>query len=272
MPEQEKVSLSVAAPGPGEVGYVPPTDVVPLPSRGLVYEPGSPLALAEVVEIRSMTARDEDILTSRALLKQGKAISALIRSCLVDKRIDPELMLAGDRNAVLIAIRITGYGPEYRVEVECPRCEERSTRDFDLSKLEVKFLGAEPLERGKNEFSFVLPASRKTVVFKLFTGADERAIADLLEQTRKKAGPEAEGPITTRLLRQIVSIGGETEPARLSQIVRNLPARDSRALRTRIDEISPDVSMKQEVACPACGESSEVDVPLGTEFFWPRAR
>jgi hypothetical protein len=275
----EKISLAnapgeptqpPAAPLPGDVGYVPPTEVVPLPSKGKLYPEDHPLYGSEMIEIRSMTAKDEDILTSRALLKQGKAISTLLRSCIADKRIDPDTMVAGDRNAALIAIRITGYGPSYSMKVECPACAEACEHEFDLSSLPIQPLGAEPVAPGKNAFAFVLPVCKKNVVFKLLTGADERDVTAILEKNRKASGPGGVDPVvTTKLVAQVISIGGESDRSRLSTIVRNLPARDARDLRAYIEKISPKVEMVQHFECPSCGESSEVDVPISTEFFWP---
>lgn len=283
MSENEKVSLGnvqldqpiqqqQSAPQPGELGYVPPVDTVPLPSKGKVYPVDSAFSERDTIEIRSMTAKDEDILTSRALLKQGKAISTLLRSCIVNKAVDVEQLLVGDRNAILVAIRITGYGSEYDVTVDCPACEEKVRHKFELGKLEIKPLGAEPLQAGTNAFGFVLPVSKKPVVFKLFTGADERELSQTQEKLKKALnGVGQENAVTSRLFAQILSLGQETDRNKLNQIVRNLPAMDSRKLREYIDEISPGIKMEQEVTCPKCGEQSEVDVPLGTEFFWPSA-
>jgi predicted RNA-binding Zn-ribbon protein involved in translation (DUF1610 family) len=269
----DKVSLSapieqeVKQAQPGEVGYTPPTEAVPLPSRGLVYPIESPIHGAEVIEIRSMTARDEDILTSRALLKQGKAIGTLLKSCITNRGVDPEKMIIGDRNAVLIAIRITGYGREYAVTVDCPVCGEKVKHEFDLADLPIKSLDVAPVERGQNAFRFALPVSKKEVIFKILTGEDEHEVAVTLDRAKKLGGTEA--AVTTRLLASIISVGGETDRAKLAQIVRNLPARDSRDLRNYIDKISPGVEMVQKFSCSSCGEESEVDVPMGTEFFWP---
>lgn len=271
MPEMPKISLDRPAPQPGEQGYVVPTDLVPLPSKGKVYPTESPLHRSETVEIRSMTARDEDILTSRALLKQGKAISTLLKSCLSNKSIDPDQMLIGDRNAVLIAVRITGYGSEYDTEVACPSCDEKFKYKFDLGKLPVKPLDVEPLAVGSNAFAYELPVSKKPVVFKILTGEDEREINTMAERNKKALGAGApETAITTRLQFQIVSLGGESDRQKISQLVRNLPAMDSRKLRNHIDSISPGVEMVQTAECPHCGTASEVDVPMGTEFFWPQ--
>lgn len=277
MSEQERVSLgvpqSVATPSPqaGEVGYRPPVDMVPLPSKGAVYPHEHPLHGLESVEIRSMTAVDEDILTSRALLKQGKAISSLLRNCITNKLIDPDQMLVGDRNALLVAIRITGYGSNYNVTVECPKCEEKSVKhEFNLLDLPIKRLGAQPLAVGQNQFAFRFPVSGKEVVFRLLTGSDERELTTILEKTRKAVGVGGiEHAVTTRLLFQILSIGGEASRDKLSNIIRALPARDARDLRAYVDEISPGIEMTSTFTCPSCNESAEVDVPMGTEFFWP---
>ena len=85
-----------------------------------------PWHACETVDIKAMTAREEDILTSRAFIKKGTVITELIRSCLVDKRIDPNSLLSGDRNALMVAIRVTGYGVEYSTEVTCPVCDTYS--------------------------------------------------------------------------------------------------------------------------------------------------
>jgi len=270
---EDKVSLTefkqgATQPQPGEVGYLPPAALVPLPSLGKVYAAGTALAMAETLQIRAMTARDEDVLTSRGLLKSGKAIDTLLKGCMIDRSIDTDSMLSGDRNAALIAIRITGYGQQYKVKVQCPACDETIEHEFDLATLPVKRLGLEPIQAGVNEFLFRLPACNKDVTFKLFTGADERELSTLLDRT-KKVGAGVDGLVTTRLLQQVISLGGERDRTKLAGIIRNLPARDSRDLRKFVDTISPGVEMKQTLVCEKCNEESEVDVPMGTEFFWP---
>ncbi len=273
----ERISLTSqpAAPSqPGDADYTPPSELVPLPSNGKVYPVESVFHGIDKVEIRPMTTRDEDILSSRALLKQGRAIDALLKSCLIQRAlVDPAQLLIGDRNAVLVAIRITGYGAEYKPEVECPKCDEKSRPEpaFDLSQMAIKPLGADPITPGVNAFKFSLPVSRKEVVFKLLTGADERDLSQILEQQKKKgSGPMGvEAVVTTRLWMQILKIGDEDDRNKLMKVIHGLPPRDSRALRKYIDSISPGIDMNQQYVCPACGEGSEVDVPMTVEFFWP---
>lgn len=277
---EERIQLGQPAaapadsPRPGESGYVPPTDYVPLPSAGKIYPMDSPLFQAESVEIRSMTARDEDILSSRALLRSGRALSSLIQACVVNKQIDTEEMVAGDRNALLVAIRITGYGHEYKVEVQCQNdeCGQKFPYVFELNRLEIKRLGAEPLAPGHNEFAFDLPVSKKRCVFKLLTGKDERDMTVLQEKMKKVLGVQGQdNPVTTRLFFQVIQIGDEKDRNKLQRIVQTLPAMDSRKLRKHIDDVSPGIKMAQDVTCPHCGETKEVPVPFGTEFFWPES-
>jgi hypothetical protein len=267
-------ATAVDSPRPGESGYVPPVDAVPLPSSGKIYPIDSPLFGSETIEIRSMTARDEDILSSRALLRTGRALNSLVQACVMNKAIDTEEMIAGDRNALLVAIRITGYGSEYEVDIQCenPECGEAFRHKFDLSKLEIKRLSVEPTAPGRNEFSFQLPVSKKPCVFKLLTGKDERDMAVMQERQKKILGAAAtDEPVTTRLSFQIISIGQEKDRNKLRKIVQTLPAMDSRKLRKYIDDISPGIKMSQEAECPHCKRSEEVPVPFGTEFFWPES-
>lgn len=264
--EGQKVNLANREPEPGEQGYTPPHDLVPLPSRGKVYPPESPLHMAESVAIRPMTAREEDILTSTALMKSGKVITTLLRSCLVSKGIDVDAMLEGDRNAVLVALRITGYGPEYKVQVTCPACGETVPFEFNLLTLPIKPLEVDPIEPGKNAFSCRLPSGRD-VRFHLPTGHDEREISQVLSRTKKVGGQET--PVTTRLFQLVESIAGESDRGRLATMVRDLPARDARFLRQTMNDMVPGIEMRQTFSCSHCSEETEVEVPLGAEFFWP---
>jgi len=219
-----------------------------------------------------MTAREEDILTSRALIKKGTVISELLKSCIVDKSIDVDRMISGDRNAIMTAIRITGYGSEYNVEVECPDCSERSKQDFNLSELPIKRLGIDPVEAGENAFEFELPVSKKSVVFRFLTGKDEMNMQTAQQRRqKKKLGGDVDNIVTSRLLHAIMSIDGIEDKNKISTFVRNMPAADSRVLRKFMDDEEPGVEMKSWMQCPHCFEDSEVSLPIGASFFWPDA-
>ncbi len=251
-----------------DFGFEIPVETVPLPSGGKTYPQSSPLYNAEVVQIKAMTAKEEDILTSKALIKKGTVIETLVKSCLIDKSINVDDMLSGDRNALMTAIRITGYGADYQVDVECPACSERSKQNFDLSELPINRLTLDPLEPGENLFEFDLPVTKKKVVFKFLSGRDENEISTIAERKRKK-GIVNDNSVTTRLKHSILSIDGITDKHKIGVFVGNMPARDSLALRKFIDSNEPGIEMKSWMECPHCMTSSEVRLPMGASFFWP---
>jgi len=251
-----------------DFNYEVPVELVPLPSGGTVYPVGSPLHGQDTVEVRAMTAREEDILTSRALIKKGTVITHLIKSCMTNKDVEVHKMISGDRNALMIALRITGYGQSYDVDVTCPSCEVKSKQAFDLAELPIKQLEIEPVDVGQNLFRFELPMTKKTVQFKFLTGLDEQEIMTISER-KKKSGFQGDNLVTMRLKYAIVSIEGITDKSKINSFIRNMPARDSLALRKYIDKNEPGIEMKSWMDCPACFEQSEVRLPMGAGFFWP---
>lgn len=251
-----------------QVGSDIPVEEVPIPSEGKVYPQKSPLHKKQTLTITAMTTREEDILTSRALLKKGTVITELVKSCLVDKAIDPLELLVGDRNTLMVAIRITGYGQEYDTEVECASCNTKTKQKFDLAQLPIQRLEIDPKVPGTNEFSFTLPMSKKNVSFKFLTGADELEISQTQEKL-KKLKMQNDNVVTTNLLYSIVSIDGNSDRQAISTAVRKLPARDSLALRNYIKKNEPGIKMVQSVTCPSCDTPEEVNMPIGTSFLWP---
>ncbi len=247
-----------------------PSAQVPLPSRGLVYPVDSPLHGKESVDIKGMTTQEEDILMSRALIKKGTVINELIRACLLTPGVAVNDMLAGDRNALMVAIRITGYGPEYTPVVQCPSCEQKTEYPIDLSNLDIKPLELEPVSPGQNRFSFLLPVSKKNVVFRFLTGKDEEEIANIIE-TKKKKGLAVDSVITTRLISCIVSINGNEDRGAIAKQITYLPARDSLTLRKYMELHEPGIDMRCQFECPNCGHTEEVAVPMGPSFFWPNS-
>jgi len=253
-----------------DFGFECPVEIVPLPSRGVTYPADSPMHGKETVSIKAMTAREEDILTSKALIKKGTVISELLKSCVTDEGFDPDTALTGDRNALMVALRITGYGVEYKVEVDCPACGQRSKQEFNLAELPIKRLSVEPVAAGANLFETVLPITKHKVRWKFLTGIEEREISQTTER-KKKQGQLNDNLVTTRLSYSIHSVGDITDKTKISFFIRNMPAKDSLYLRRYIDKNEPGIDMKSWMDCPSCLESSEVKLPLGASFFWPDA-
>ena len=189
---------------------------------------------------------------------------------MLDKTIDPLSLLTGDRNALMVSIRVTGYGSSYDAEVECNSCNAKNNHSFDLTALPVKTLDIDPVSPGTNLFEFKLPVSKKVVRFKFMTGADEQEI--LAGQERlKKLNMSTDSIVTTGLRAAIVSIDGIEERQRINTFVNMMPARDSLELRNYIRDSEPGITMKQEVECEQCGNREEVAMPIGVSFLWPSA-
>lgn len=234
-----------------------PTETVELPSKGLLYPEDSELAKG-TIEIKYMTAKEEDILTNQSYISNGTVLDKLLKSLIVSK-INFDDLLIGDKNAIMIASRILGYGSEYTFEYN------GETQTVDLSQIENKPLNEELFTSRVNEFTFTLPKSKNTITFKLLNHKDEQDISRELEGL-KKINKDASPELSTRLKYIITSVEGNRERKDIRNFVDNyLLAQDSRALREYIKSIQPDVDL---TFFPSEG-SDRVNIPIGISFFWP---
>ena len=260
---------------PSTLSYVTPTEFVELPSRGKFYSPDHPLHGEETIELRYMTAKDEDILTSRALLKNGLAIDRLLEGLVTNKEINPNNLLIGDKNALLVAARISGYGEDYIVGVNCPSCNANSEHNFDLSELSLNH-GVQPdvdstsgvTQTDRGTFVAKLPKSNYSVEFRLLTGDDESYLAKSAAQLTKHNLPDASA--TNLLKRLSVSVNGVTDVGEINNFIDSMPAQDARHLRACVQVVTPNVDMTQDIECSSCGAVTEMEVPFTSEFFWPQ--
>ena len=235
-----------------------PTETVDLPSKGLIYPKDNPLSSGKV-EMKYMTAKEEDILTNTNYIQKGIVLDKLIESLIISK-VSYDDLVTGDKNALLIASRVLGYGKDYTFK---SGGEEYTV---DLTELEDKLLDSKNLkEEGVNEFDFILPHSKTSITFKLLTHGDEKAIEKEiigLQKIKKGTSPE----VSTRLKYIITSVDGNRERKDIREFVDNyLLARDSRELRNEIKRIAPDVSLVYK------GDDAEegITIPVGINFFWP---
>tara|TARA_R110000787_G_scaffold116906_1_gene227263 strand:+ start:306 stop:1034 length:729 start_codon:yes stop_codon:yes gene_type:complete len=236
-----------------------PTEVIELPSKGLLYPEGSELAKG-TLEMKYMTAKEEDILTNQSYIQKGTVLDRLMKALIISK-ISYDDLLIGDKNAIMVAARILGYGKDYSFSI----LGEDHT--VDLSTLESKTLNDDLFKDGKNNFEFTLPHSGNKITFKLLTHKDEQSINRELEGL-KKINKDNSPELTTRLKYLITSVEGKTEKKDIREFVDNyLLARDSRSLREYIKEIQPDV----DLTFFPDGESTRVNIPVGVSFFWPDA-
>ena len=251
--------------------FVNPTEFVSLPSEGRFYPEGHPLHNVDTVEIKHMTAKEEDILTSETLLKKGIALNRMIESVLLDKTIKVQSLLLGDKNAILIASRITGFGPFYEVNTTCPSCYGKADNTFDLSTIETTTL-ADTLEdvevHDTGLFMLELPTSKVRVTLKLLTAADEEALQRNTENKRKLKKPSS---VVTDLLKAIVvGANDHTDRETINKFVDMIPMQDVSYLRKQYEQVKPDMDVNFDFECPACNHVGKVVMPMTAEFFWPK--
>ena len=255
-----------------DFSFIIPTELVDLPSEGKFYPTGHPLHAQDHIEIRQMTAKEEDILTSRSLLKKGVALERVISNIIVNKAIDPDSLLIGDRNAVIVAARVSAYGNDYSTQITCPSCGEVQKYGFDLNSATIyggehaAEYGASPQENGT--FLTELPRTKLKINFKLLVGYDEKNYVNGLEHDKKKKN-EPDHNVTRHLSSIIVSVNGNTTGEAIKYVVENMPSHDARHLRNAYRVATPNVDLTQHFECSGCDYEQEMEVPLTADFFWP---
>ena len=247
-----------------ETQYDFPTEVLDLPSEGKLYPKESPLSSGRIT-IKYMTAKEEDILSSQNLIRKGVVLDKLFESIIVDK-IDINDITIGDKNAILLATRVLGYGPEYEFSFYSPLKGEVVEAKVDLSKIKTKEVDTS-LFNYKNEFDYTTPIGKNKIKFKILTHGDE-ALIDKDIEALKKINKDVSSDITTRLRYMIKSVDGNTDMGSINKFVNSMMARDSRAFREYVRSITPDLDMKFTYTHED-GEVEEAPVSMGVGFFWP---
>jgi len=257
--------------------YKFPTEVVELPSKGLIYPKDNPLSSGKV-EMKYMTAKEEDILTTQSYIKDGSVLDRLFQSLIVSngegvpiKYVD---LVTGDKNAIMIAARILGYGKDYEVEITDPFTDKKQKDVIDLTQFENnEYDGSKQVELHRNEFEFILPKSNRKITFMAMTESKERKVKHQIEEIKKqnrKVKDLTSRDLTTRLKNMILSVDDESEQRVINNFVDNeLFAVDSQSLRAYINEVVPDINMTYEFISEETGERRDMQLPMDVSFFWP---
>ena len=245
-----------------------PTEIITLPSKGYFYPENSPLSKGEV-EMKYMTAREEDIITSPNLLKQGIAIDKLLEALIVNKKVNISDLLIGDKNALIVGARILAYGKMYDFTTFNDVGEEVDV-SVDLTTLKDKEIDFDKLPPNVNEFPFVLPNSKREVAVRFLTHRDEKEIGR--EATAlKKVSSTVVKTMTSRMKRLIASVDGNSEKAYVNEFVdKELLSVDALELRKYLNSINPDINLTTVATFPD-GDEQEVAVEITAQFFWPSA-
>lgn len=245
-----------------------PTEVISLPSQGKCYPEDNPLSSGQI-EIKYMTAREEEILASQNLIRKGVVLDKLFEAIIVDKKVNIEDIVLGDKNAIMLAARILGYGPEYVVQIMDDLGETHKVT-VDLGKVETKETDLELLNR-ENRYTFTT-STGINLEWKMLTHGDENKIeADIRALERlNKDGNSTSAELTTRYRYMILSVDGKTDTQSITKFINNqFLTRDTKAFRENIRKHQPDINMEFEWQNPTTGDTEVKPIPMGVGFFWP---
>jgi hypothetical protein len=251
-----------------------PTEIVDLPSKGLLYPKDNPLSSGKI-EMKYMTAKEEDILTTQSYIKQGVVLDKLFKALIVGngegKPVVYNDIVIGDKNAIMVAARVLGYGKDYEITVSTPSGEKQK-ETIDLTSFDDQPFDESLIEPGINRFEFQLPTSKRKVTFKILCHRDQTAIDKELKGLKKLKDGYGSKDLTTRLIHSIIALDGEEDRGKIRNFVKNeLLAIDSRALRTYIKNVSPDIDLNIEIVDQETGDPFEMSLPIDVNFFWPQS-
>jgi len=268
-PSQRGRSAPTAPAVTSNLVYQVPTEFVELPSRGIFYPEGHPLRNQETVEIKFMTAKEEDILASTALAKKGLILDRLLENILV-LDMEPDSLLLGDRSAIMVATRISSYGKIYETEVTCPSCELKNNLLFDLTKMNIggrcfdeQFMTDNSIEIDNGLLVVTLPTTELKVGLRLIDGHSEKEAGSITENNQDTA-------VTTFLSTLVEKVEDTFDRDQIEEFINNMPAKDSKYIRDVYSKLIPNIELKEDFSCSRCFHQKEMEVPLSADFFWPK--
>ena len=254
----------------GGLQFIVPTATVELPSGGMLYAEGHPLHNVDAIEIRHMTTKEEDILTNQSYIKNGTAVDRLLQSVIVVPKVKVSDILVGDKNALTVACRIHGYGPEYVTKFSCPSCGEQNEHTFDLTEIEhidfaanLQEFSAE-IDYTQQRVSLTIPRTKTVLELKI--------LKDTTDSSRKGKKKQKESFVITKQYEKMIhSVNGNSDPNYVKSYINSMTALDSRYLRSAYGKIIPGVDFTCDYECSECDHESQVEVPLTADFFWPKS-
>jgi transcription elongation factor Elf1 len=274
MPEDQIIPITrpsmtspIPAPQPKQESKYP-TEVIHLPSKGWFYPLDNPLS-SGTLELKMMTAKEEDILTSKNLITKNIVLDKLLESVIINKNIDPDEMFTCDRNAAFFAIRCMAYGSNYEATMTCGRCQKENNVTIDLAKMDNKPFDFDKFPKGENSFEFVLPIGGTVLTYKILTKKDEARIEAELKGLAK-ISKDFTREVTTRMCHIITAVDGVTDSVRIRKFVNEeFVSKNSLAFRNHINENMPDLDRTFDFSCYHCGLERKEETPMGVSFFWP---
>jgi hypothetical protein len=233
-----------------------------LPSLGKAYK-----SKKKNIKLAYMTTADENILTSPNLLQSGEFLEILINRKILEPDLRYKDLLVGDRNAIMLWLRATGYGEMYPVTLLDENQDPFDT-EINLNELKTKELTVDPDEDGL--FNFILPLTKTNIRFRFLTCGDIDDIEKVLEKERENNIPINNGT-TYRYEKMIVEVNGDRNKANIRNFVNSMRIPDAKAFDNYVEEIESGIDLNIDVKTPGDGSISTF-LPLNLNFFWPDIR
>lgn len=233
-------------------------DVVELPSRGIMYA-----SKKKSLKIAYLTASDENILSSPNLIQTSEIVTELLKRKVLDKDITIDELLEEDKQAILIFLRNTAFGTEYKVTLTDPKDDKEFEATIDLSSLKYKDFTLEADLNG--DYAYFMEKSKVNITFNFLTQKQEKE----LEEMQKSWNGIGIAPLVTKRLEfMIKSIEGNKDPMNIRNFIEKMPIKDSQNFRTYTRENKPGVDLTQTTKAPS-GENVQFNIGFGVEFFRP---
>lgn len=222
-----------------------PSVIVKLASGGKIYPKKHPLHAGQI-EMRYMTAYDEDILTNASYITEGVVFNKLLESIILTP-IDINDICAVDRDGLILHARIMAYGAEYPVKIEDPKTKKMLERIVDLTQVQFKPFTLVSDDNG--EFSYKV--NEETTIKFAFPSAD--VDNDTVTQT---------------ITNLVTEVNGIRDRSAIEQFIRyEFLARDAKQFREYVSKNAPGVDYQMNFEGED-GSTFKAMFPIGADLFW----
>lgn len=233
-------------------------DVVELPSRGIYYANNK-----KSLKISYLTAADENILAAPNLIQTNQIVTELLKRKVLDRDMNVDDLIEEDKQAILIFLRNTAFGTEYKLTLNDPKTDKTFDIEVDLSSLDFKPFDLVSDTNG--EYSYFMEKSKIDITFKFLTQKQELEIKEI----QKSWNGNGVAPIITKQLEfMIKSIRGNRDIMNIRNLIENLPIKDSQSFRKFINDKKPGINLNKKTTTPS-GEEIQFEIGFGVEFFRP---
>lgn len=235
-----------------------PHDMVQLPSGGKFYKNKK-----KSVKVGYLTASDENLLGNVGKLSGEQLVLRLVRNKLYEPDLNPSEMLEGDIEAILLFLRNTSFGSEYKFTLTDPDTGNKFEKSVLLDELSFRKSEVEPDDNG--HYMTKLPKSGHQVKLRPLSYGES---TDLERMEEEYPSNMIAPKVTWRLAKQIVELNGSSDKGEIAKFIEQMPIMDSKFITNFLKTNEPRIDLNREVTAPS-GKKVTVRIAFGAEFFRP---